>query len=279
MSEVDAPLTVFASGFRMNEFDQVAMMNYEEFPTTRKILLRDFNGTETTLVTEGEPAAWTYLSNCLTNSLSLFYSMTESVGFLANTDQGTLGIWIADADGVEKVAAVGDPAPGLPDGFQFFRVNNMRPNPIGQIAFSDLAVNPDTQEETIGLWIGNQDALTTSNSKRETQWKLQLGERRAVREIYASNNYGTRTGRDGHPTNFNEFGEIVFEVNFEEGGNALLFAGSEYVVNTESDGNDNDLGDGVCDTGGPLVEGRPECSLRAAIQQTNACPWQRKNHF
>lgn len=42
------------------------------------------------------------------------------------------------------------------------------------------------------------------------------------------------------------------------------------VVNSTEDAEDINPGDGVCDTGGPFVNGRPECTLRAAIMESNA---------
>jgi hypothetical protein len=44
------------------------------------------------------------------------------------------------------------------------------------------------------------------------------------------------------------------------------------VVNTQRDGGDLDPGDGVCDTGNLTGDGAPECTLRAAIEETNANP-------
>ena len=41
------------------------------------------------------------------------------------------------------------------------------------------------------------------------------------------------------------------------------------TVNSTGDGGDINLGDGVCDTGGTNGENRPECTLRAAIEETN----------
>ncbi|MFN3255495.1 MAG: LamG-like jellyroll fold domain-containing protein [Ilumatobacter sp.] len=42
------------------------------------------------------------------------------------------------------------------------------------------------------------------------------------------------------------------------------------TVNSTGDTGDANPGDGVCDTGGPLVGGDPECTLRAAIEEANA---------
>ncbi|NND03271.1 MAG: hypothetical protein HKN91_10830, partial [Acidimicrobiia bacterium] len=45
---------------------------------------------------------------------------------------------------------------------------------------------------------------------------------------------------------------------------------ADFRVNSTGDAPDNNLRDGVCNTGGPLIGGRPECTLRAAIQETDA---------
>ena len=42
------------------------------------------------------------------------------------------------------------------------------------------------------------------------------------------------------------------------------------VVNSTADASDTNTGDGVCETGNMNPEGKPECTLRAAIQQANA---------
>lgn len=42
-----------------------------------------------------------------------------------------------------------------------------------------------------------------------------------------------------------------------------------FLVNSTADRDDQDSGNGICDTSGPLVAGEPECTLRAAIQEAN----------
>ena len=42
-----------------------------------------------------------------------------------------------------------------------------------------------------------------------------------------------------------------------------------FTVNSPNDGADSNTADNVCNTGG-LVNGQPECTLRAAIMQANA---------
>jgi large repetitive protein len=43
-----------------------------------------------------------------------------------------------------------------------------------------------------------------------------------------------------------------------------------FIVNSTADRVDNNPGDGKCDTGQSIPQGKPECTLRAAIQETNA---------
>ena len=43
--------------------------------------------------------------------------------------------------------------------------------------------------------------------------------------------------------------------------------GSMVVLNSTGDAGDNDLSDGICDTGGMNSEDMPECTLRAAMEQ------------
>ena len=45
-----------------------------------------------------------------------------------------------------------------------------------------------------------------------------------------------------------------------------------FSVNSTGDTGDANPGDGTCDTGGPLVDGLPECTLRAILEETNALP-------
>ena len=53
---------------------------------------------------------------------------------------------------------------------------------------------------------------------------------------------------------------------------AALVGSSTVVVNSSADTEDLIPGNGVCDTGGDGIDGLPECTLRAAIEETNANP-------
>ena len=269
VSGIDSTLRVFGE-YRLNDnIGELAGLSFAVWPSTKKIWFTDSRYDDArTIVTEGE--ATPGLGGNLFNDLLEFVLFdNQSVGVLAQTDQGNSGIWISDSTGLNKVAAIGDQAPGLPDGYHFFRVNHMAANPIGQVAFSDLAGTPSG--ETNGLWIGDHNGLLLLAQRGDTV-QLSNGELRTIQDIAPPIPSGNpaRTGRDGHPSNFNAEGEIVFSVTLAEGGNALMLAKpGGLIVNSIGDAEDDDVFDGICDTGGPIIEGRPECTLRAAIQQAN----------
>ena len=267
ISGIDSTIVVFAHGYRMNRFGDVAGRSFIDWPTKEHLWVSNLVGERKSYVKEGDAAPGVDNDEFKEFAEYVLFEK-KTVGFLASTRKGKLGIWIADSNAVHKVAAVGDQAPGMPDGMQFFRVNHMKANPFGQIAFSDLVYDPNTMEESIGLWIGNDRGLHLAVAQGDTI-ELSNHELKVIHQIFAGNEYKTRTGQDGHATTFNEFGELIFKVDFLEGGNALIFAGSKIVVNSEGDDVDEDVDDGVCDTGGPFIEGRPECTLRAALQESN----------
>ena len=64
----------------------------------------------------------------------------------------------------------------------------------------------------------------------------------------------------------------------EFGANLAVAAGA-LVVNSVGDAGDNNPGNGICDTGGPLVLGNPECTLRAAIEEANVLAGADDIHF
>ena len=62
-----------------------------------------------------------------------------------------------------------------------------------------------------------------------------------------------------------------FGATSEFGGNVTATL-ADFKVNSVNDLGDTLPGNAICDTGGPLVTGDPECSLRAAIEEANAYP-------
>jgi CSLREA domain-containing protein len=59
------------------------------------------------------------------------------------------------------------------------------------------------------------------------------------------------------------------ELPFTTGGGRGATGPQCFVVNSVADRVDQNIGNGICDTAGPPVQGSPECTLRAAIQEAN----------
>ena len=91
----------------------------------------------------------------------------------------------------------------------FFRVNNIAMNTVGEVAFTDIAFNPSTQEETSGLWMGDLSGLDLV-IERGAAVTVAAGVTRTVEEPFVGLNLdgGARTGADGHPTVFSGQGEL-----------------------------------------------------------------------
>ncbi|MGI9604578.1 MAG: right-handed parallel beta-helix repeat-containing protein, partial [Acidimicrobiales bacterium] len=71
-------------------------------------------------------------------------------------------------------------------------------------------------------------------------------------------------------------GDAVSATSIDGSSNTSEFAANvaitNFVVNSTEDAGDTTPGDGRCDTGGLNTAGQTECTLRAAIQETNALP-------
>lgn len=60
---------------------------------------------------------------------------------------------------------------------------------------------------------------------------------------------------------------------------AITPASPTVVVNSTNDTPDSNIGDGICSTGGTNTEGAPECTLRAAIEETSSASPIDTTHF
>jgi len=227
----DSTLTIFAE-YRSNSspFSDISGHGWIVFPTKRVIWKKNYFDLNTnTVVTQGDiaPGAGGETFSAFLEFV-LFDNIT--IATLASTSAGRLGIWIEGRGGMEKVAVIGDPAPGVPEGFKFFRVNNMMANSKGQVAFADLVVS-DTGDELQGMWVGNANGLSLVAVRNE-QIEISPGQIRTIEDATPNTAIRTRTGVDGHPTNFNDANQIAFILKFSEGGNALVVARPGLIVNS-----------------------------------------------
>ena len=269
-SDAGNPTSVFGD-HRLNKAGEIAGLGLLPSDLTKETIWRTDLKFEdrVTIATEGDPAPG-LPGDQFDAFLEFVLYDDRSVGFLAETELGNSGIWINDATGLHKVAAIGDQAPGLDEGFTFFRVNSMVTNPFKQVAFADLAVS--NTDETSGVWIGSQNGLLLLTKRGDTL-ELDDGAMKIIEDMFVDNpsGFSSRTGQDGHPSNLNSSGNLLFTVNFKDGVNALVLAQPEgLVVNSTGDAADTNPEDGICDTGGAPIAGRPECTLRAAIQEANS---------
>ncbi|MCP4570041.1 MAG: DUF11 domain-containing protein, partial [FCB group bacterium] len=180
---------------------------------------------------------------------------------------GKTGIWMGDETGMDKVAMIGDTVPGVDTIMTFTMVNHMMANRAGLVAFTDLV--DDGLFGLDGIWIGNANGLEIVSIRNQTV-DLDTTDTRTIENHSAGHSYRTRTGADGYSGLVNDSGKIAYGVTFYEGGNALLLGSpGGIVVNSAGDAPDSDSTDGICATGALMPDGKPECTLRAAILEAN----------
>jgi len=202
---------------------------------------------------------------------------------LARTSDTANGIWMEDetTGELEKVVHSGDMASGVPVGNTFDTIGTMVVNNEGKVAFSAFIQGPDIGSLNMdGLWLGdlNGTELIVQNG---SSIEIEPGVFRTIASIAIPNSNtsnlgdsgrGDGTGANGQPTFFNDAGELVVSLGFFEDDPflALVIFSKSFIVNVTNDATDSTPGDGLCDTGGPEVDGNPECSLRAALEEANA---------
>ncbi|MDX1740663.1 MAG: right-handed parallel beta-helix repeat-containing protein, partial [Rhodothermales bacterium] len=205
------------------------------------------------------------------------------VAVLARIEGDTNGIWVEAAPGdLRKMVRHGDPAPGLPVGNSFGGaegIGNMIVNGDGVVAFSARLEGPDIGfGSDNGIWMGD---LNSYELVVRTGQSVQYAPGRSssvqvinllgspLGNVIGFQGQGNGYGGDGIPSVLNSNGDLLVQLGLSSTQILALFSRG-LVVNTTADATDSNPGDGTCDTGGPAVEGRPECSLRAAIEESNA---------
>jgi CSLREA domain-containing protein len=195
------------------------------------------------------------------------------------------GIWMEQDGTWRKVVLQGDPAPGTTEGALFGSIGSAAVNNAGQVVFTAELVN--TTEENFnnrdGVWVGDGETNVLV-VRRGEMFDFGSGGLHRIETInvpdspfsFGGGVWGTIAGPvTERMSHFNDLGELVFELRLRgatpmETHFALVHASRSLIVNSTGDAPDNDPGDGKCDTGGAPVNGRPECTLRAAIMEANA---------
>ena len=185
-------------------------------------------------------------------------------------------LWKDLGHGTFAIAKVGDRAPGLDDRTTIQQIEAFAGTDVGGIAF--VAVLSDGGR---ALFAGDNTGLelVVRTGVDVELWHRGARLVRRVRGIHLPVRHAG--GSNGHPRFFNDRGELVFTLDFDgaEARSGLIVASEGMIVNSAADTADADHGDGHCDTGGPRVEGRRECTLRAAIEEANAWPGRDRIEF
>lgn len=254
---------------RLNSFGSIARRGYTELNVSNTLIASGpiASGGNDTVAIEGTPAVGAGGATfALFRDFVIFDD--DQVAVQAFLSDGKAGIWIGDKTGLAKVALAGDRAPGLDTSMRFTYVNGMMANRVGEIAFSSFADNGVFGFD--GIWVGGAGGLVPVSLSDQfvIDNAVPIG---IVDAHFAGHTYWTRTGADGHSALLNDSGKIAYGVTFQGGGNALLLGSpGGLIVNSNADLPDIDPGNGRCDTGRKLPDGRPECTLRAAIAEANA---------
>jgi CSLREA domain-containing protein/uncharacterized repeat protein (TIGR01451 family) len=222
-----------------------------------------------------------------------FFNFTKVQGFvlsedgrvavLARIEGDTNGIWMEASPGdLQKMVRYGDPASGLPAGNSFGGaegIGNMIVNGDGLVAFSARVEGPDVGlGNDNGIWMGDLNGyeLMVRTGQRVQYAPGRSSSVRVINmlgsplgNVIGFEGQGNGYGGDGIPSVINSNGDLLVELGLSSTRILALFSRG-LVVNTTADANDANPGDGACDTGGPAVDGRAECSLRAAVEEANA---------
>ncbi|MCK5209004.1 MAG: CSLREA domain-containing protein, partial [Cyclobacteriaceae bacterium] len=120
------------------------------------------------------------------------------------------------------------------------------------------------------IWVGDTDGLELVVSTGDTI-EVAEGDKRVVKAFTLPYHWATNTDNDKflYSAALNSKDELLIDIEFTDGTYAVVVANSGFVVNSTDDDIDNNLGDGKCECDGPLIEGKPKCTLRAAIMEAN----------
>ena len=189
--------------------------------------------------------------------------------FYAGLSGNKKGIWMEDENKVlQHIAMTGKPLPNskIVNNFDIFHYAN---NPNGTIAFRVWGTDEDNKDMQ-EIWVGNTEGLERAVSTGDTI-EVANGDKRVVAAFTLPYHWATNTDSDKflYSAALNSKDELLIDIEFTDGSYAVIVANSGFVVNSTADDKDNNLGDGKCECDGPLIDGKPKCTLRAAIMEAN----------
>lgn len=181
------------------------------------------------------------------------------------------GIWMEDEDKfLRNVVLTGKPLPNskIVTGFDVLPPYAINTN--GTVAFRVWGrdnSNQDMQE----IWAGDTDGLELvcrTGDKIETK----TGDVKTIRSLVMPHHSGFEdySVKPWYCSAMNNNDEILISVRFTDGTENLVVASGGLVVNSTDDDIDKNPGDGICECDGEEVDGKPKCTLRAALMEANA---------
>jgi hypothetical protein len=148
----------------------------------------------------------------------VFGQYTPPGGSPDGSDQ-VINVWVTEGGLLKKVVAEGDPAPGTGETFRGSPTSRFLMNDRGQVAFVGRTSSTSTPIAGDGVWAGVPGDLRLV-SKRGDVVEID-GQSRVIDKFYpAAGNFGAFAQPDGMSND----GRFVFQVTFEDGGQALLTA-------------------------------------------------------
>ncbi|UCE18230.1 MAG: right-handed parallel beta-helix repeat-containing protein [Gemmatimonadota bacterium] len=260
-------------GFHLNSSDNVLAS-----PLYGDTLYMEKDGTFLKVASRGDVADGTdsatfidFVGSVLhDNDMISVFATTTDDNFDSNIEAG---IWTGDETGLQNVIRTGNL---MEDSVSVSSLKGMDANTSGQVAIYGTSGGLGLLGNDC-IWFGDKNGVKVA-AKKYDQLEIEPGVIKTIESVTPLEEYmgffrGPRTGATGWPSTVNDNGEIIFHVEFQEGENALVVAVGgvgELVVNSTDDDVDNNPGNGKCECDGHYVEGKPKCTLRAAIMEANA---------
>lgn len=272
-SHIDSSITTVFGNWRMDSDGYWTSTPLSQWPYTFNI----YDSFDELIATVGDIAPGGGGAT-FSNFVSSFAALDNwEVVFSTTLSNNKRGIWMGDRIDLRKVVMKDDWVPGVTDSIQFGDIKYWMPNSRGQVAVANTMPQPPYFTYTAGIWMFNPDGSSEPITYRGETIDVASDGTRTINRIYTGlelttgqDEFPISSGTDGFPAKTNNSGQLAFSSSFQEGGFAVLIASSGIVVNSNSDAPDADSTDGVCDTGEIMPDGKPECTLRAAITEANA---------
>jgi hypothetical protein len=157
------------------------------------------------------------------NTAVAFKGQLAGVGIDLTNDTG---VWTGSQGALRLIARAGDTAPGAADDARFARFDHfsngdtvisgslMSMNAENQVAFmADLVGDGITSTNNTGIWATDRSGLLRLIAREGEQLEIAPG---IVKTIYQLDFGQPTNNEDGHPSSFNDLGQVAFHAIFTD---------------------------------------------------------------